>query len=391
MKRSDSIINKKNILLMVFQRQKIVAIQFARNYMKIKNIIVILTIITLLFSCNETPMKISNKQHSESFTRNSFAIATNLKATEKKLPNSKGANCILVISSQNLLIVTESQGDYLCTAYTLDSLKYIRSFIKKGEDSVEQLTAFVLRYNEKNNAIDITDPPKRSIYSYSVNSINDTSKSVNPISILKIDGDRVERAIKLYNGSIVDVSTNKNLNLITRLTFYDSVGNWLKSTGRLPSMVEGFRPYELDEIFMSALTDTPNDSGILISCFSTDIIEKYDQHGNLIKRLHGPDGFEPDSKRIKKGKIEYLGYGKNSKSAFSNASADEKNILISYSGTLQTKSQGAKELLLFDNTLSPLAIYVMDIPIDIFDVDWKNHVVYGISLSKVGSLITYNF
>lgn len=359
--------------------------------MQIKPILLAILIAASLISCKEEPMTFSNIQSGEAFTWKNFTKETSLSGLKMKLSNSKKPDGVLVIPAKNLLVVAESDGEYLCSAYSLDSLNYIKSFIKKGEGPEDQLVAFVLRYDTKKESLDVTDPPKRSIYSYSIDSIKAVQAAVRPFSVSKVKAERVDRAIILNDRNIVDVSSNKNPDSISRLTLYDSSGNLLGKLGQLPAIADGFRPYEQDEIFMCSLTDLPGDSAILITCFSTDIIEKYDKKGRLIKRMRGPDNIDPDSKRIKKGIIEYLAYGKKARGAYSTARADDNNILISYEGALRKESKGPGVLFLFDKNLVPKEIYKLNIPVDIFDVDWKTRTVYGISLKVPGEIITYNF
>ncbi len=359
--------------------------------MKIQQHLTIILTTVIMLSCNEEFVKYTDKQEAEIFSWENISKETNIKGELKKISNSKNPDGILVIPSKKMLIVSESEGDYLCSAYSLDSLKYIKSFIKKGEGPEDQLVAFILKYNEESNCLEVTDSPKRSIYSYSVDSIGNLNASVHPISIVKISANRIERAIKLKTGNIVDVASNKSETDICRLTFFDSSGNFQKSIGKMPLLAGGFRPYEQDELFMSTLTELPDDSSILITCFSADIIEKYDYRGNLLKRLHGPDGFNPESKRVKKGRLEYLAYSENARAAYSVARANQKHILISYNGGLQNEAKAPNIIFLFESDLSSKQVYRIDIPIGNFDIDWERRTIYGISSRKPGNIITYNF
>jgi hypothetical protein len=346
-------------------------------------------IIILTASCKEQDkLTKTHIVYAEKDFPTSKPLAGNAKVLEKSVMPAN----ILVIPEHNLLVILEMKGDYLAKAYTLDSLRFLKYFVKKGEGPKEQLTALTLQYKAREKLVYISDLRKKRIFAYSVESLKDTSAVSVPVSSISVYTNYLRRPLILDNDRIVELRTSFNIDSIGVLNFYNQKGEFLFYKGTYPAIAhpDRYTPYEWHEVFMGCLSQSADGSKIILNYYTCDVLDLYDTTGNLLTRIQGPDNFDPDLYRQSLAGGTAMTFGKNGKLGYTGQAKMKDELLVLYDGnSAKRKDYHVDRLLHFDKELKPSTIFKLDSPIFAFDIDWNTRTLYGLTHKVEGSIVTF--
>ncbi len=331
------------------------------------------------------------------FNYDSFKSKEKLKGKVIAIPNLLLPSRICVIPEKNLLLfIDKASNGFLAKVYSLDSLRYLKSFIKQGEGPNEQISAQTLQYKSDEKKLFVLDNQKKRVFVYSIDSLLDlSSPTALPIESIKIQTPSLRRSLVVGANKILDFRPNFNKDTIAIFNFYDRAGAFKYAAGDYPSGDRKYAPYELNDAFYGGLSFSKNGDRILLDYYTCDILDLYDTSGILIRRIQGPDIFSPDyvSESVAGGKGTMTGPTKKAKDGYSApAIMGDNYIFVLYDGELASKDdEHQNKLFQFDKNLNPMINYDLDIPILSFDVDLKTRTIYALTHKAEGSIVMYKF
>lgn len=169
-----------------------------------------------------------------------------------------------------------------------------------------------------------------------------------------------------------------------RFAFFNMNGDYLETKGEYPSL-NGPEVTEVEKIigYLCNMASNKEKDKIFITYKQTDLIEIYDNEGNLLKRKHGPDQFFPHVSEKQVGNLTTVkSEVGQSKEAYFFPVAYNDEVYVLYSGKVydyQNPDYLYNKILVFDWDGNPKRIYTLDIPIFHFDIDPATKTIYGIS------------
>lgn len=342
---------------------------------------IITVVVLLVISCTK-PQPYKNY-----FTIEDFPYKKALKGVSSYLDNLNGAAHIKIIPEYNLLIATEMKGDYLGKVFTLDSLKFIKSFIKNGNDASEQLSVVSLQYDKERRLLYAGDVYKHQLFFYALDSLNNSTSSSKPINTIDFSG------IQIFNAFAID--SNKFINQLFNnhtgsFGLYNSNGELLDTISSYPPHSKDYQPNELFSVFKNGINISDDKNSVIVSYHFTDYIDIYDTKGNLQQRIQGPDIIEPRFIPRKIGGGMAMIPHKNSHRTYvSNAHMKHKILALYSGGVVQNTDYHANRLFQFDDELQPQILYQLEQPIFTFDIDWDTGTLYGLTHQGADNLVKY--
>ena len=326
------------------------------------------------------------------YTISDFKTNRELLGEEQQTDSLFHPAAIKVIPDENLLIVLEMEGPFFGKVYTLDSLKFIRSFIEKGKGPNSQLSTSSIQYGTEEKVLYVGDIYKKKLFCYSIDSLLSSQGSAHPSEVIDFKNKEITKPITLRGNKIVDLYASYQEDSIGSLAFYDFDGKFSAKSGIYPFYEDTFKPFELLNVFISGLNTSENRDKIILNYYFTDYLDVYSSDGQLEKRIHGPDNFEPQFNSVKLGKFSANVPDKNNgRRAYAGKAIMRDKLFALYSGKLVKDSDyHAETILLYDNTLSPSTIYRLDKSIFDFDIDWSTNTIYGLSHIGENNVIKFN-
>lgn len=178
------------------------------------------------------------------------------------------------------------------------------------------------------------------------------------------------------------------------LNCFDIEGNIIDSIGFYPDTEFDVTPME--KMTMFNFQFATNKSDRVAVCYSwTDMIDFYDEKGNLLKRMHGPDHFMSRYKERRMGKaVGAMGIKGQSWDAYSVPVFVGDEFWVLYSGAKDLEanfSDYRKRIFVFDKNGSPLRIFELDKGITMFDVDAYNKKIYAICAKPEYHIVEYAY
>lgn len=342
---------------------------------------------------------VSEEKSLKTFSRADFLFDKRLKGINFTLDSIEKPVNITVIPERNILIVLNAtEQPFLAAVYSLDSIKFIRSFIARGPLDDEQLIAYSLRYLSGSKYVYVSDIVKSRIFGYAIDSILKRTAKCTPVSISRLRNKdlsplQLTRPVISQNfKGFIDINSNHVETVSDPFCFFDSSGKLLRSAGTYPHHDESYKPYLLSNIFDGAINLSGNNK-LIYTYFNTDVIDVYDSTGILLNRIHGPDKFWPKFKIRKVGKGEMVIPDKMAKSAYmAQSRMNNKSLFALYSGLeIRQNNYHCVELFELSDKLIPQIRYTLDQPIFDFDINWTTKTIYGLSHQGGNKIIIYKY
>lgn len=180
-----------------------------------------------------------------------------------------------------------------------------------------------------------------------------------------------------------------------RLSFFDEQGKCYATKADYPDF--GVKHSALEQIESYMCEMAVDDKGcIWLFYMLTDLIEIYDSRGNLMKRMHGPDGFFPAMKEVslEGGLQRAASVPEETRDAYFCPLYSGGKMYVLYSGRAFSPERSLKayllnHLLVFDSDGQPYKHYELSTPIFTFAVDELRQELYGLSFDPEYHLIKY--
>lgn len=290
--------------------------------------------------------------------------------------------------ADSFLIVKEDRADFLLHKYNLNSLRKESECFTFGSGPNEFLWIQSIQFDD--SCLWLADIQSASISQYSRENVL-LSDSLGVELIRKISfEDHFKNIIVLPDSQFVAIVANTNKK---RLSYYDFKGDFVETKGDFPKFGNEFTDFENLEGFVCNMVLSPDKDQLFLFHMYTDLIEIYNLHGELKKRIHGPDCFFPEVKQMSQDDMIRVGSipDKSRDAYFCPVVVDDK-IYVLYSGAYYNPMKPAyllSNVFVFDNDGAPLKRYSLDRPICGLAVDPKTNTLYGISDDPEFHVIKY--
>lgn len=349
-----------------------------------------LALYVLTFACKQHR---KNEDGHTIFRMENFKKKVNLSGKSLDLMNLTMPSKIRVIPEFNLLVILEmDEGEYFAKAYTLDSLKFIKSFVKNGDRDNEQTSAATIQHIRNEKFIYISDFNKKRIFVYSIDSLLSPVSMSLPVASVRINTRFLREPLVLGENKIIDLRSNYRNEPVALLNSYNMKGEPISFQGQFPASASDFDEYQLTDVFTGGLNLSEDGSKLIFAYYNTDYIDLYDTSNNLKKRIQGPDLFEPEYTSKSVGKFTMTIPKKDARFAYNSlARMNENEIFILYNGKeAKTNEYHVNKLFKFDGSLTPDVLYELNVPIFSFDIDWTNRKLYGLTHKNKNKIFVFD-
>ena len=338
------------------------------------------------------------------FKRSDFKESLSLTGTSFNLPGVFRPLRIQIIPEKNICIVLEAQrAGYFANVYSLDSMKFIKSFIRNARIPIGQISATSMQYVPNHRKLYVFDPLQQNIFSYSIDSIADPLVETKPNGFLGDTSNRYNGNIavsKIMSPIVIPAShkiAGRRFNMqgepLRLLNFYDYKLSLSGSMGLYPDTLLGLPPFAYDEVYFGGLHISLKGDKLIFNYYNTDIISIYDTAGRLLVSKQGPDALSHKMKLFKTDKGVSIVPLKDARFGYlSPVKASGNRIMILYNGKKVSKrDESSGELFVFNDSLQPQTRYLLSENIFDFDIDWQSHRIYGLTNVNSPRVVVFAF
>lgn len=291
------------------------------------------------------------------------------------------------LSLYDTLLITCNQGsEKIFHIFNLRTRKKIGERITVGQGPSEMLMPFFI--NQK-DSIKIFDMMTATVFTYSIPEFVN-KKSPIPTSRIQLSVKPFWSELGLLNHNFIGVSYKPD----SPCYLFSENGNKLKNFGTYPVTQEQYTDAEKINVYRAILT-TNGKNRVAVCHFFTDLIDIYNENGDLIKELHGPDHFAtPFKESIDNEIIRSIPDPQLYRDAFYSPTTTQKSFFVLYNGKFLNE-QGynllAKEIFVFDWDGTPKEHYYLDKGISRMAIDEVNRKIYGVSDDPEYHIVEFDY
>ncbi len=342
-------------------------------------------------------------ENTQPFTRKSFKETKALKGQVLNYADIfDPVKVILTPDGQSALMINRS-SDHVLSFVDLNKTSTVVPRIRRGNGPDELIASNGIQFLKNGNLIAVNGAPvQKKVLIYKLDEFlsKNSEESPPPLEYLKVnEANQPLNPIVLPNRNIFDLNRILTKSESNRFIEFDSGGRILSKWGKYPTTLNPEE--EPDEAlnfdaYYAGLTFTEDHKAFIVSYYRTDLLEIYDYESRqLIKRLQGPDFFEPKIALQSMGEV-VMGIPTNkNREGYKFPRASKDRFMVTFDGSLSIENNiSHTELYLFGIDGTPLTRYTLDLPIYSFDVDWENNVLIGLTDKAEGSeiaLVKYQF
>lgn len=285
-----------------------------------------------------------------------------------------------------LLITSNLEDQKIFHIFNLNTKRKIGERISRGQGPEEMLLPFFI---QQKDSIKIFDMMTSTLFVYTIQEFV-TNPIPNPIRKIKLDIQPLWSELALLKNKMIGVSYAPK----SPCFLFDENGKKIKDFGSYPVSQIEYTDIERVDAFRSILTSNQTNR-VAICHYFTDLIDIYNDNGELIKRLHGPEHFFPHFKEYKNGDI--IGskpIEKTYKDAFYSPTNVGDEFFVLYNGKLvgsENYNLLAQQILVFTWEGNPLRILHLDQGVSRISVDPNQKKIYGISDDPEFHIIEFSY
>lgn len=285
-----------------------------------------------------------------------------------------------------ILAVMNARAERLVHLFNLKSNQKIAEHISVGQGPDEMLAP---RFVENDgSSVQISDLMTSSVSKYAC---SDFMKQEEPVSIEKITLERRPFGeIRLLDNSFI-VPARKVSCLLYR---FNEQGDIVDSIGHYPEV--SWETTDMEKCDMYSFSFTSNLQNKIAICYNwTDLIDIYDDKGNLCKRLHGPRQFVSHFREVSDGKVVSSSplKGQTRDAYFSPVNVGDE-FWVLFSGKSESEDDYsilANQICVYGWDGTPRRLLNLDQGVFSIAVDAKNKKIYGISDTPELHIVVFSY
>lgn len=343
--------------------------------MKIQNsYILLIALLILTVSCSHLEKNVSKYHDATSIEYDDFAVDQNLLGTvflsEKDVLKPLG-----IYVCDTLLVTMNPMEKKLFHLFSLNSKKEVGKRISAGQGPNQMIRPSIIKFDDEQ--IIIFDVATFTLFTYDTRDFI-LNENTLPLDRKKINLQAYGEIGLLSNGLVGSTYNPKN-----QFIKFDNDGNNIMEFGHYPIVTDlSYTDDEKLEAFKSSFATNMKDR--IAVCYKwTDLIEIFDQNGELKKRIHGPEHSYAHFREFRNGNAIAASPDKDNKDAYFFPHNAGEDFFVLFSGKVLNSNATRQELpnriLVFNWDGTPQKIYSLDQGIINFAVDSVNKKIYGIS------------
>lgn len=337
----------------------------------------------LLSSCGERIQMDEIYANAELFDNTAFSKTVALEGKTLDMGTVMRPSGLQVYDS--LLVTVERKADYVFHIYNLNTNQEINSCCTIGQGPDEFMMPELVDNDRRSVAV--YDYIKKSIYEYSIEDFI-CSKTPKPIKVINVDAEVSPGSPAVMDDGYVLYSDRPEC-FLHRI---DAKGCLKEYPVTYPESPFEMTDYEKFSTYLMNFT-TNQKNRLAIVYNQIDMVEIYDEYGNLKKRLHGPDVFYSKRKEQTDGRVILTVMdGYDDRDAYFCPRNVGEGFIVSYNGQLaddENHHSYQNTLYYFDWEGTPVAKYSIDDGVFRFDVDPVRRKIYGISTDPEYHIVEY--
>lgn len=337
-------------------------------------LMLLIAVLIVSGSCSHSEKSASKYQDATSIEYDDFTSNQTLSGTVF-LSEKEVLKPMSVYVCDTLLITMNPREKKLFHLFSLNSKKEIGERISAGQGPDEMIRPSIIKFG--NEQIIIFDVATFTLFTY------DTKDFVSNENTVPLDRKKINLQAYGEIGLVSDGLIGSTYSPKNQFVKFDNNGKSIMEFGHYPTVAD--LPYTDDErleAFKSSFVTNMKDR-IAVFYKWTDLIEIYDQNGELKKRIHGPEHSYAHFKEFRNGNAIVATPEKDNKDAYFFPRNVGDDFFVLFSGKVQDSNANGQELpnriLVFNKDGIPQNIYSLDQGIINFAVDAVNKKIYGIS------------
>lgn len=332
--------------------------------------------ISFLFVCFVTFVSCSKQTTYQNETRVDWKDFKEVELKGKTLTfNEPIMKPLQLLVHDSLLITMNSGTAKACHIYNLRTGKKIGERMSLGQGPDEVLVPFFIYSTD---SVKIFDMITSKVRSFSFSEFVSNPVPV-PARIYKVDVSNLFSELASLQGKLVGVSYRAE----SPCFLFDENGK--KQNMKFGTYPEGpvkYTPMEIQDAYRAILTSNQKDR-VAVCHFFTDLIDIFNEKGELVKRLYGPEHFYTRFVEFKEGdRIGSKPDPSYYRDAFYSPTPSGDNFCVLFNGKFVNKPEYnvlAKDILVFGWDGTPKIDYKLDLGVSRIFIDNQSHKIYGIS------------
>lgn len=327
------------------------------NLLKMKSKIILIILLSSLFSCKKRESTLKIDESTISFTDSTFKTTNHL--ISKELVNITDS---LLIASRikiikNYLLVSEEKGNKSLHIVDLPSDEYRGLYLNKGKGPGELLNVWEISENN-DKSLSILDYLQNKIVNFNIDSLILKNRFKEEY---RLDPSIRSNAISIHNNKIYTLDRN---NLKYRLYEVDLTGKIIKGYGEIPEKIDDMHAIKTRSDDLSLAFMSNNKNKFVFAYYFYPLIEIFDIKTNQWNSIIGPINTMPSKQEKFKNDVFY-----------GNVRTTEKYIYVLYKAGVRANG---KIIYVFNYEGKCLKKLTLDKNIFTFDV-YKDRYIYGIN------------
>ncbi|MBQ8225084.1 MAG: hypothetical protein IJZ86_07045 [Bacteroides sp.] len=343
----------------------------------------ILLLVAVLFTACQEKRVSSDFADAVSFGYEDFKETQTLHAAEWGM-DSLLATPVQLKVCENLLLVMNSRDERMLHVFDLNTKQLLAKHIAVGQGPNDMLAP---RFADMDDSyLYVYDIMTSEVAKYLKSELADTALLVKQTKVKPKKRSMGEA--RVLGEGFVAPARSANFKLYQ----YNVQGEVVDTLGRNPQVSWNTTPKEQIDMFeFACLTDKREK--IALFYYWTDLLDIYDKEGNLLKRLHGPEGFVSPFKEVQRGQIMMAApVDGKTRAAYIVPQSVGDELWVLFSNRLSNDENYLDtQILVFDWEGNPLRILNLNQGIFSFAVDETHRKIYGISDSPEFHILEYAY
>lgn len=294
----------------------------------------------------------------------------------------------ICLSVYDSLLITCNQGsEKLFHIFNLHTRKKIGERITVGQGPLEMLMPYFV---SRTDSVQLFDMMNATVFTYAIADFVNQETPI-PSSRVQLSEKPFWSELGALGRRFIGVSYKPD----SPCYLFAENGEKLMNFGSYPK-AHGVTYTDTEKInAYRAILATNGKNRVAVCHFFTDLIDLYDENGNLIKELYGPDHFATSFKESRtETEIKVIPDPQMYRDAFYNPVHAGDALFVLYNGKFvneQDYNLLAKEIFVFDWDGNPKAHYKLDQGISRMAIDEVNRKIYGVSDDPEYHIVVFNY
>ena len=267
----------------------------------------------------------------------------------------------------SVLVTLEPTNDRICQLFNLKTGTKIGGRLRMGGGPNEMVMPMFVH---NGNGIQLIDMGSATIYTCDFEKFL-TEDSPEPLKKVKLS-ESVDSEMQVLGEYYVGYQYFKE----DLLYLFDKQGQKIRAFAGFPDGEKTAPNEQRADMYQMGYVSNGKDR-VAVTYYMTDIIEVFDEEGNVIRHLQGPENF---------------GYEAGKDAFFSPKNAGD-SFFVLYNGRSRSEENhhsSCGKLLSFSWDGTPECVYTLDDPIFTYCVDVQNRKVYGVSTTPEYHIVEYS-